>query len=336
MTLNRLWGCDLDISDQDLALTIDRFGERYIEPAVEIIANRVDGEGLDLYKGGFNMVGVPGTTPTSLTTYVGAGVQLANMATPPAMRSSVVSPEMEGAILGFASNLFNPAKTISEQYMTGKMGMAVGQKFSMDQNLARHTVGTISGAPLVDGANQAGSTINTKGWGAGVTTLNQGDIVSFTAMNGVNPISYRSYGKRRTFVVTQTISDDGAGNIAIPIAPAIDADATSPFQTVDALAADNAPIFVFEQPAANFATISGVQTAQGLTFHKDAFTLALAKLELPGGMDWSEQVSNPKVGFSIRLIRGFDIKTNRRYTRLDLLGGWALLRGEIMCRVCAG
>src|SRR5262249_8902758 len=107
ITLNRLWGCDLDISDQDLTLTIDRFGERYIEPAVAIIANRVDGEGLDQFVNVFNVVGIPGTVPTSLSTYVNAGVQLDNMATPEnsMLRSAIVNPAMQGAILGFGSNL---------------------------------------------------------------------------------------------------------------------------------------------------------------------------------------------------------------------------------------
>jgi hypothetical protein len=260
---------------------------------------------------------------------------LSNMAAPPGMRSSVVSPDMEAAILGFNSNIFNPNKTISEQYMTGKMGMAVGQKFSMDQNVSRFTLGTVSGTPTVSGANQSGSSLITAGWGSGVTTLNKGDIISVVGMNGVNPISYRSYGKPRTFVVTQQISDT-AGAITIPISPAIDADTTSPFQTVDSLPVSGNAVYFWNQPAANFANITGVSSAQGLTFHKDAYTLALAKLELPGGMDWSEQVSNPKVGFSIRLLRGFDIRTNRRYTRLDLLGGWAQLRGELTCRVSAG
>lgn len=335
MTLNRLWGTDLDISDQDLLLTIDRFGERYIEPAVERIANFVDAEGLALFKQGFNMVGVPGTDPTSLATYVAAGVTLHNMAAPSGMRSSVVSPAMEGSILGFQSNLFNPSKTISEQYMTGKMGMAVGQKFSMDQNIQRFTTGTVSGTPVVSGANQSGTSLITTGWGSGVTSLKQGDIISVVGMNGVNPISYGSFGKRRTFTVTQDISDT-TGGITIPISPAIDADTTSPFQTVDSLPVNGNAVYFWEQPAANFANVSNVSSAQGLTFHQDAFTLALAKLELPGGMDWSEQVSNPKIGFSIRLIRGFDIRTNRRYTRLDLLGGWAMLRGELNCRVAAG
>lgn len=321
-------------------MTIDRFGERYIESGVQLIVQRVDSEGLLLYQGVYNFVGVPGTTPTSLNTYVNAGVQLHNMATPTGMmRSSMVSPAMEGAILGFNSNIFNPAKTISDQYMTGRMGTAVGQKFSMDQNIRRQVVGTCTGSvpTMTTAANQSGNSILTTGWTANAAVLNAGDIISIANVNGVNPLSWISYGLRRTFVVTQNVVAAGDGTATIYISPAIDADPNSPFQTVDSLPAANAVIYVYEQATgAAMNAISGVQSAQGLVFHRDAFTLACARLELPGGMDWSEEVTNPKIGLSMRLTRGFDIRTNQRITRINMFGGWALLRPEMACRVCAG
>jgi len=340
ITVNRLWGQDLLISDQDLTLTIDRFGERYIEPASEIIANMIDGEGNDQYINVFNFVGTPGTIPTTLDTYASAGVVLSNNAVPPSpgMRALVITPAMEAKALGFQNNLFNPPKEVSEQYRTGKMGIAVGWKWNMDQNVARQTVGVTnaSNPTMTTAANQSGSSILTTGWAASTTVLKAGDIISIALVNAVNPISFRDTGTLRTFVVTQDVTSDGSGNATINISPDINADARSPFQTVTALPGASAQIFVYGQATGTaMNNISGVSSAQALGFHRDAFTFVCVNLELPGGLDWSERVVHPRLGISMRLTRGFDIRENRRYTRLDVLGGWKTTRPEMAVRIAS-
>jgi hypothetical protein len=337
ITVNRLWGQDLQISDQDLTMTIDRFGERYIEPAVETIANTIDGEGCDQATNVYNFVGVPGTTPTSLNTYAQTRVVLANHAAPMQnrMRAMVVSPDMEVATLGFNNNLYNPMKEISRQYEEGTMGIAVGMKWSMDQNIRRQTIGLTTGStPLVSGANQSGASLITNGWAHSAAVLNRGDIISVVGMNGVNPISYRDTGALRTFVVTSDTSSDGSGNATVPIAPDINADITSPFQTVVGLPTSGNAVNVYGVTGSTaLGLISGVSSPASLAFDKNAFTLVIARLEKPGGMEWSEEVSNPRIGLSVRLIRGYDIRSNQKYTRLDVLGGWATPRPELACRV---
>lgn len=47
--------------------------------------------------------------------------------------------------------------------------------------------------------------------------------------------------------------------------------------------------------------------------------VAVAQLECPGGLDWSHLLT--KDGLSVRLCRGFDIRTNTRITRFDVLCG---------------
>lgn len=337
ITVDRLWGQDLQISDQDLTMTVDRFGERYIEPAVQIISNNIDTAILSQYVNIYNFAGTPGVLPTSLTTYTDAGVVLADSAMPKGrMTSLLVNPRSEAAVLGFVSNIFNPAKTIGDQYMSGKMGEAVGFKWSMDQNVQRQTVGLCTGStPVITNANQTGSNILTSGWTVSTTVLKAGDIVSFAGSNSVNPVSYNDTGSLRSFVITQDVTSDAGGLATLPISPDINIDTTSPFQTVTAAPGANARVFVYGVAAANLANISGVSSAQNLAFHRDCITLVIVKLELPGGMEWSEEVSNPKVGISIRLVRGYDIKSNIKLTRLDVLGGVKTIRPEFGCRVCA-
>lgn len=337
ITIDKLWGVDLEISDQDLTMTIDRFGERYLEGASQTISNNIDGAICDLYSDVYNMAGTPGTTPSDLTTYTAAGVALSNSATPVGnFRSLLVNPSLEAAALGFRNNLFNPVKEISDQYRLGKMGEAVGFKWSMDQNIASQVVGIVAGStPTVNGANQTGSSLVTAGWANSTQVLNAGDIISIAGVDSVNPISYRDTGSLRTFVVTANVTSDGSGNATIPINPPISADTTSQFQTVTVLPANGAAIKVYNVAAANFNNISGIASPQALAFHKDAFTLAIVNLELPGGLDWSERVTDPKTGMSARLTRGFDIASNKRYTRFEVMGGVKTIRPEFACRICA-
>ena len=337
VAVNQLWGQDLQISDQDLTMTIDRFGERYIEPAVQIISNMIDTAILGLYVNVYNFSGTPGVLPTSLTTYTDAGVVLSDSAMPKGkMTSLIVNPRSEAAVLGFVNNIFNPPKTIGEQYLTGTMGEAVGFKWSMDQNIARQTVGLCTAStPLISGANQTGNLITTSGWNASTVVLNAGDIVQFQGADSVNPVSFNDTGSLRSFVVTAPVKSDGGGLASIPISPDMNNDVTSCFQTVTALPINGAAIYIYGQGTAQLANISGVTSAQNLAFHRDAFTLVIVKLELPGGMEWSEEVSNPRVGISIRLVRGFDIKSNQKLTRLDVLGGVKTIRPEFACRIAS-
>lgn len=327
----------MQISDQDLTLTIDHFGDRYIESSAQTVANMIDGDGCDQYQyvANYAPTSVPGVTPTSLSVYTGAGVVLTNNGCPVGnLRSLLVSPDMEAGALGFGPNIFNPAKEISDQYRTGRMGIAVGFKWSMDQNTGTQTVGTLTGStPLVSAANQSGSSITTSGWAINTLVLNQGDIVSFTGSNAVNPVSYRSTRKLRTYTVTAPVNSDGNGNATINIFPPMSADGASPFQTVDALPALNAPVLVYATAAANFANISGQVTAQAMAFHKTAFVLATVKQALPGGLDWSEMVVDPKTGLVARLLRGYNFLDNSRYTRFEVLGGWKTVRAELAVRI---
>lgn len=337
IVVNQLWGGgDLEISDQDLTMTIDRVGERYLESCAARLANMMDGDLCDLYGDVYNLAGIPGTVPADLTTYTDAGVNLSDSGTPPdQMRSVVVTPRMEAAALGFRNNLFNAQREVSEQYVSGKMGVAVGFKFSMDQNIARQVVGTVAGTPVVNGANQTGSNLITNGWTVTTSTLKQGDIIAVVGMDSVNPISYRDTGAYRTFVVTADATADGAGNMTIPVSPDINYDTTSTFQTVMNAPPNGAAILVYNVAAAQFANISAISTAQALAFHKEAFALVVVPLELPGGLDWSERVTDPKTGMSARLTRGFDIAGNKRYTRFETLGGVKTVRPEFASRIAS-
>jgi hypothetical protein len=325
VALTTQFGVDMSFSSADLALSIDDFSGRFIKPAIATVANKIDFDGMQLYKTVSNSVGTPGTVPNAFLTYLQAGVLLDNNATPmDGERSIVINPLMQATIVDALKGLFQSSNQIKQQYEKGEMGTSAGFNWYMDQNTAVHTVGPLGGTPLVNGAAQTGSSLVTDGWAAlAAARLKQGDVFTIANVFGVNPQNRQSTGALQQFVVTADVSSDGSGNATIPIFPAITL--TGAFQTVNALPADNAALTIVGAAAAN--------TPQGMAFHKDAFTLACADLPLPRGVDMAARVSDQQTGLSIRMIRDYNISTDQFPCRLDILYGWKELYPQLACRI---
>lgn len=320
-------GVDISFTSQELTLSIDDFSRRFIKPAVANIANRIDFDGLQLYKTVANSVGTPGTVPNALLTYLDSGVALNNNATPmDGERSIVLNPRMEATIVDSLKGLFQSSTQIKQQYEKGQMGRVIGFDWYMDQNVAVHQVGPLGGAPAVNGAGQTGSNLVTNAWTASAALrLRQGDVFTIANVFGVNPQNRQTTGALQQFVVTANVSSDGAGNATIPIFPAIVT--SGAFQTVTASPANGALLTVVG--AAN------VNTPQGLAFHKDAFTFVSADLQMPRGVDMAARVSDPQTGISIRMVRAYNISTDQFPCRLDVLYGWKELYPENACRIAS-
>jgi hypothetical protein len=325
VTLDTQFGVDISFTSEDLALKIDDFSKRFISPAVATIANKIDHSGLALYKSVYNSVGTPGTTPNALLTYLQAGVKLDDNAAPmDGDRSVCITPMMQATIVDALKGLFQQSSAIASQYRRGQMGTAIGFDWYMDQNCNTHTVGPLGGTPLVNGASQTGASLITDGWtAAAASRLKEGDIFTIAGVNSVNPQSRQDTGQLQQFVCTADKSSDGSGNLTATISPSITT--SGAFQTVTGSPADNAAITVVGAAS----TVS----PQGILHHKDAFTLAMADLPLPQGTDMAARVSDSQLGMSIRMIRDYDITTDKFPCRLDVLFGWAALRPELACRI---
>lgn len=325
LTLNTQRGVDIAFTSQDLALSIDDFSDRFIKPAIANVANFIDFDGLGQYLNVYNAIGTPGTVPNTLLTYLQAGQRLDEEAAPrDKQRALVISPGMQATIVDALKGLFQSSEDIAEQYEQGTMGQVIGFKWSMDQNVRVQVVGPLGGAPAVNGAGQVGASLITNGWtAAAAKRLSAGDVFTIAGVNAVNPQNKQSTGSLRQFVALTDVSSDSGGNATIPIAPAIIP--AGPFQNVS-----QAP------PNTNALTILGAantNTPQGMAFHKDAFALGCADLPLPGGVDMAARVSDKQLGMSIRLVRAYDINTDRFPCRLDILYGWTTLYAELACRV---
>jgi hypothetical protein len=311
-------------SSQDLALSIDDFSKRFVKPAVSSLANQVDYDGLQQYVNVYQNVGVPGTTPNQLLTYLQAQVALNNSAAPDDdERYFILNPLAEATIVDALKGLFQASREISSQYKRGKMGTTAGGEWYMDQNVASYTLGTLVGTPttLTTGSAQTGSSLSVVGF-TGSATIAQGDIFTIAGVHSVNPQNYSSTGILQQFVVTAGATASG-GAVTLQISPAITT--SGPFQTVDVAPATSA--------ALTFYGAGSTLTTQNMLFHKEAFAMACADLPLPGGVDMAERISDKELGLSIRLVRAYDINQDRFPLRLDFLYGWTTLYAQLACRI---
>lgn len=313
----------LQFSAVDRLLSIDDFSNRFILPKVAQLANQFDADCAAMSELVYNAVGTPGVTPNASSVYLGAGVKLDNFAAPQdEQRFCVVPSQNHATLVAAEQTLFNSQTEISKQYRKGRIGVAHGLNFYMDQNCHTHTYGVYSGTPLVDGANQVGTSLLTKGWGSGVSALNLGDLFTIAGVYQVNPASYQSSGALQQFRVVQNVNDT-TGAMTITIDPEIII--AGAFKTVDSAPADNAPITVLGT--------TGVVSPQGLVFHKDAFAAVMVDLPEPGAGASSKRISDKDLGISMLVTEQFDISKFRTIMRVDILYGIAPYRKQLAVRV---
>ena len=338
ITMEQEFGIDWAFSDYDLTLTIDEFTKRYLEPAGKRLAAELDARiAARFYRGVANFSGTAGTTPSTAQSVLDAAVLLDNNACPrDDNRMLALTPLANAKLVGGMSGLFNDQATQGRQLKTGMMATNLGLDFIMSQNLPTHTVGGLGGTPLVNGANQglinSGATDNpysattslvTDGWtAAAANRLKRGDVFTIAGVFSVNPETKQSTGLLQQFVVTADAASDGSGNLTATIYPAIIAGGA--YQNVTARPADNAAITVLTGSA-------NTSYGQNILFHRDAFTLVTADMEVPNGMDMAEKAMHE--GVALRFVRGFDITNNRRICRFDMLAGYGLLRPEWAVRL---
>ena len=340
VTLSTQFHVDTQFTTQDLALSLDMFSDRVLKPAVAAIANKIDRDGLLLAKNATaNIVGTAGTPPTGLITYLTAGAYLDSEGAPrDGRRSCTVEPFTSATIVDSLKGLFVPQEAVSEQYRKGLMGRdSGGMNWKMDQNVVSHTFGSYSSAVLSCNVTTATGFL-TSGWAsnsnitiaassAASASLNQGDVITIAGVFAVNPQNRQTYGsnKLRNFVVNSAVTIASSGSATVNVSPAVIT--AGQFQNVSVTSSGSQSVTPFNN--------TGIVSPQNIIMHRNAFTLAVADLELPDGVHFAGRASDKEIGLSMRVVRQYTINNDSIPTRLDVLYGWAPLYPELACRVAA-
>lgn len=344
VTLTTQFHVDTNFTTQDLALSLDMFSERVLKPAIAAISNKIDRDGLVLAKNSIaNTVGVAGTTPTGLLTYLTAAAYLDSEAAPrDRQRAVIIEPFTGAAIVDSLKGLFVPESQLAGQYREGLMGRdSGGMNWKMDQNVVSQTYGAWATTVGTLTANTTGAFTGSisSGWASTSTitltnsqtlTLQQGDTFTIANVFGANPQNRQSYGKPRSFVVTQAVTGT-AGTISVTVSPAIITGGQ--FQNV-VVSATSATATVTPFSLAG-TTATAVTSPQNILLHKNALTMACADLVMPEGVHFAGRAASKSNGLSIRIVRQYTINNDSIPTRLDVLYGWAQLYPELGCRIAA-
>jgi hypothetical protein len=336
---------DVQFTTKDLTLSLGEFSDNVIQPAMATIGNKIDSDLCLMAKNSTgNIVGVAGTRPSGLLTYLNGNAYLDAEAAPrDGRRCVVVEPFTSAVIVDSLKGLLVPADKIGTQYTKGMMGRdTAGMNWKMDQNIVSHVFGnwtTTAGTLTYNTQTLIGAI--SSGWAQTSTitlsnsqglTLNQGDTLQIGGLFATNPQNRRAYGGNllRSFVVQNTATA-ASGTITITVAPAIITGGQ--FQNVvlgTASASATVTPFNIAVGAAN-----AVVSPQNVIFHRDAYALVMADLMMPMGVHYAGRKSDPKTGFSIRVVTQYTINNDAMPTRFDVLYGTGPLYQELGCRVAA-
>ncbi len=194
------------------------------------------------------------------------------------------------------------------------------------------TPGTAVAASAAHSTYSATAPVFTINNTANTVTLQQGDVIQFANVFAVNPQNRAAYGSNRlrNFVVTAAVTQVGAGNFNVVVTPALIS--AGQFQNVTVSPTTGAAV---TNTSLAVGTANAVVSPQNILFHRNAYTLAVADLELPEGVHFAGRASDKELGLSIRIVRQYTINNDAIPTRLDVLYGWAPLYQELACRVAA-
>jgi hypothetical protein len=323
-------------STADATVVVEDVRRRYVNPAGEQLANTIDFDGLArMTPTVYHSVGVPGVPPTSRLTYTTAAAKMTLVAVPMNGRCAVLDPIHMVNLFQDTSTLFNPSASISENYREGQFGrnqLGIAEWYQ-DQNRAIQTTGSFTtSTPLVNGANQTGSTLNTNGWASGAATLNAGDVFTIAGVFEVNPQNYASTGQLMQFVVTATTTSVGVNMATLPISPPIIPSGN--LQNVSNSPANGAALIPLGSTITTGAgTMAATASAQSLVFHPEAFILAMADLDADLDGATVARVSDNELNVSLRYVKQYSAQSDQKMARIDALYGFKEFRPDWACRV---
>ena len=322
LVIGTIRGVDMNFSDAELALDINEFSRRFIQPAMSVLASKIDhycyGKAVEAT---YNLVGTAGTAPSTVNTWMGAHQKLNESVAPINPRIAVVNPAAEAATIDGLKALFNNSTEIGKQYMNGKMGRALGLDWYMSQNVKQLTRGTRTTGLVGTTVSAQGATtlvLDTIGVDGG--TYVAGDVFTVSGVYKVNPETKETTGALQQFVVTTAATAVG-DDATLTVSPAMYT--TGAKQNIDAFPVDG-------------ATVTMVGTAstaypENLVFHPEAYTFATANLEMPSDVSFKSQMAQD--GINIRILRQYDINSANYPMRLDVFFGFLAQRPEFGCRV---
>lgn len=313
VTMDKIADVSMEITQSDLALTAEDFATKYSQPAAEAIAEKINDDGLDVYKYVYSFEGTSGTTPDALADLANARKRLNINKVPLMNRNAVWDPEADAkfSTLDAIAGLDKSGST--QALREGSIGRVSGLDNYMSQAVKTHTAGLFTALSDVTAtvditSNGNDTTTNletsdvvlTSAAGTSTDTLLKGDLLQFADDNG----------KVYQCTVVADTAAAVAGVVTAKVHPALDADATATDVT-----------FPDETAGGHVAN---------LAFHEKAFGFVTRPMAPLAGQDSFTMEYN---GIAMRVTIGSDISTKKTTMSIDTLYGIAPLYPTLATRI---
>ena len=310
----------LTFGAKEKLLNITDFRERILMPQMTTLAAMVEA---DLVARAVatvpNLVGTPGTIPSTMKTFSQARQKMQRSLTPEAPRYMMMTDEVNVELVDSTKQLFNPASEVEKMFYEGTLGKAQGAAWYECVNMPTLVNGSKVTGVTVSGAAQTGSSLTVGGLTAG-DAFKAGQVFTIAGVNEAHPLTGADQGTLRQFVITADVTASGATAV-LPIFPAIDI--AAPNKTVSASPANAA--------AVTFVGAANAGYKQSLMWHRDAFTAAFAPLPVLASCEG--YTARLPSGISVRVMTFGNGQSDTESTRIDVLYGFTRVRPLHACRV---
>lgn len=322
LTVSTVKGVDMYFTSEDLALSIDDFSDRFIEPAMSVLAANIEADALSMYKNVWNLYDGDGAA-FAFASVTGAKQRLTENLAMQSGRRFLLNPTHANKFLVDTKGLFHSAENIAEQYREGVIGRTAGFDFFENTLLTPHTTGTaVEGDTGYDCNTSTGITSGTATItvSAGSTTFLIGDVITIAGVNRVHPETKADTGELQQFVIT---ANSGASATSLSVSPTPVTSGARQNVVINSAGSGKA--------VSKIGAGASETLVQSLAFHKDAFTFVTADLELPRGVDFAAR--EVMDGISMSVVRDFNVSDRTFPCRIDVLYGYKAIRPQLACRV---
>lgn len=174
--LDKIADVSVELTAKDMALSVTDFASQILEPAMSAIAEKINRDGLALYKDIPYCVGSAGSTPSALDDFANT-VKALNTAKAPLTDRSVVWNVDAIAEFQKLAAIVNAEKSGSTAALReGSIGRILGLNNYMSQGIHTHAAGTLSGVSGLktsEAVSEGADTVKISGTG----TLKKGDMI---------------------------------------------------------------------------------------------------------------------------------------------------------------
>ena len=316
-------------TSEELTLDIEDFSKRHVEPAMAILAAKIENDVLGTAVAGVSNF-INAGTKVEFLDVMNARQSLVKNLAPVDNRCAVLNPQAMVDLVNDNKSLFNDQGQVSKQYREGMMGRFAGFDFyenTLVPAMAAHTGGGGSSYDVASNAQEktlsasdADPNNQTLAIDTGTKVIAKGAKFTIAGIYDVHPETKQSTGALKVFTVTG--GDTGtASATSITISPAIIVSGPH-MNCVGASGAadpsDGDTITFLEDATAN---------NQSILFQKGFAAFATADLVLPKGTHMASRQNYD--GISMRLVQDYDVVKDRIYTRIDVLYGFKVLRPQL-------